>query len=467
MRRREVLRFGDELDTLAMAGAVTATSVRLWARSDRTGAHVVEIEPGGLRREVEIADGPSDRTGAWTVDGLAPATAYTFRIAHVDGVIGEGRFRTAAPPGDAASFTFAALSCHQPFEPDGAVADEARDMLEVARRTLVERDVAFVLATGDQIYADAPGEMSMLTADALEWSRDDARARYQQRYRQFWAMPELHALYAAAASWPMLDDHEIADDFGSVPAHATSAWDALREGALDAYHDYQASRVLDSRRACTDHGFRWGGAAVYQLDVRSERRAEADRTHVLSTAQLARFTRFLSAHADARVLVVVISVPIVFMPSWATVLAEHVAGHAADAMDRWTHARCLHDRDELLRVLCDHADAHPAQEIVLVSGDIHVGSAHAIHWPNGRVFYQLTASAITNRLGAKDRVVYETLPRLPRRVNIGDRTANVELLCAPYGGLNLGLVHVEDDGTRARVRFELVGLEGTVWKHDG
>ena len=457
--------FETELETLTMAGAVTATTARIWARSDRPGAHTIELEPGGIRREVTVEDGPGDHTGAWTCEGLEPGTPYRFRVTRGDRLIGEGAFRTAPAPGKAASFSFAAMSCNQPFADDGRVGEVPQSMLVAARQMIRDRDAAFMLAMGDQMYADAPEGTSLFEdPDVLRWSRAEVRTRYQQRYRRFWAVPELQALYGTTSSWPMLDDHEVVDDFGSVPVHASAAWRNLREGALDAYYDYQASRVLDERRAAFDHGFRWDGAAVYQLDIRSERTSDGERTRVLSPSQLARFTRFLGEQHGARVLVVMVSVPLAFVPTWAASLAAKVPGHGADGMDRWSHARCEPERNLILKMLHDHAVTHPWQQIVLVTGDVHVGAAHSIRWPDGVTIHQLTTSAVTNHTRGLGRNFFEPLPRLQRRMHIGETVADVEMQFPPYGQLNIGFVHIEDDGKRARVQLELAGVQGTVYR---
>lgn len=473
-------------------GAVTASSVRVWCRAVRTGPHRLVIEPVGgkpISVAILVPDGAADHTGAWTYPDefagstpLAPATVHELRIDHEDGTpVGRGRFTTA--PGSASGphrFTFAALSCHQPFDDKGQLAERSREMLRVAHEAMHARQAQFFLAMGDQVYSDAPPDHSLFEADyfqqiapasrtsLLDCTRDEIRVLFQQRYRQFWAVPELQRMYADFPSWPMLDDHEIVDNFGSLEEHATPAWDPVREGALDAFHDYQGSRVFaatsDSRPRSFDHGFRWGSTAIYQVDNRSERRAYAEHTQVVTPAQLVGFQEFLRAHDDARLLIVTVPVPLVFVPSRLANFAGTLTHH--EGIERWSHDRCRPDRDRILRLLVEHAQSHPAQKLLLLSGDIHAGTAYEVRWSDGPVFHQLTASALTNKESLVTTLLTEVLPRTVTTLSCDGLEAEVSLVGAaehapsanPFGGLNVGFVHVDDDGQRVRVQLELVSL---------
>ncbi len=486
------VKFGDEIRTMVAAGAVTSTSARLWARCGQPGPYRLTIESAGappVQVEVEV-DERADTTAAWTYPDdfpsaapLAPLTAHTFRITHRNGMrVGEGRFTTAPDPAHPPkSFTFGAMSCHQPYNKDGSVSDRAVQMLRAVHEAASAREARFILAMGDQAYADAPPDFSLFSKaqfsrvgppgrrSLLDCSRAEVRAIYQQRHRQAWVIPELQRIYADFPSWPMLDDHEIIDNFGSIEVHATSAWEAVRQGALDAFHDYQGSRVISAppgeRPTTFDHGFRWGGAAIFQLDNRSERRADATRTRVFTPAQVVALRRFLAEHRDARVQVIMTPVPLVFIPSWAANIVGEITAHH-EGLDRWSNKRCLADRDLLFRILIDHARANPAQKILLLSGDIHVGTAFEIRWDDGVVFHQLTTSPVTNKESRFKTFLFELAPRSVSKLAVDGAEAKVSLIPAagaaqaanPFGRLNIGFVHVEDDGARARIRLELVSV---------
>ncbi|MBW1803564.1 MAG: alkaline phosphatase D family protein [Deltaproteobacteria bacterium] len=81
----------------------------------------------------------------------------------------------------------------------------------------------------------------------LQWPPGNVRKAFQQRYRQFLWMNEVQRFYADYPCYPILDDHEILDDWGSEPVHTVPEdgldYGNLRTGALRAYIDYQASRL--------------------------------------------------------------------------------------------------------------------------------------------------------------------------------------------------------------------------------
>lgn len=453
---------------MVAVGAVNATSARIWARSDRPGVHRLTLTPDGgatLEHEVVVADGLNDLTGAWTIRGLAPATRYRYELRGVGG----GRFVTA-PDASAGpqTFSFGVMSCHAPFDADGNVRDGALAMLRAAHAALTGCDARFVLPIGDQIYADYPPRESVLAdPGVLQLPREAIRARYHAVYRRYWSMPELQALYADFPSWPMLDDHDLVNNFGSLEEHALPEWQALRAGSLDAYYDYQASRVIATsgeRPATFDHGFRWSQTAVYQLDIRSARYATPDGTQLVTPEQIEAMREFLRANRDARVLVLGVSVPIAYVPTWFSALAAMFTEEREGA-DRWSYSGSLPDRDRVLGALLEQAAAAPHQRVVLVSGDIHVGTALEIAWKDGPVFHQLTSSAITNDVGMRKGAIFELVAGIERTIHCGDRVAHVSRIAGepdanPYGFLNIGLVHV-DEG-QGRVRFELVGTrDGT------
>nr|MDQ3370804.1 hypothetical protein [Myxococcota bacterium] len=158
-----------------------------------------------------------------------------------------------------------------------------------------------------------------------------------------------------------------------------------------------------------------------------------------------------------------VSVPIAYVPTWfASAAALLTSSH--DGADRWSYPQALEDRDRVVRILLEHVEQHPHQHVVLASGDIHVGTAFELAWDHGPVFHQFTASALTNQLDPLAATIYRLVPHTQRSLGCDDRTAHVSPIAAapgepdanPYGGLNLGIVEVDDDGVRARVRFELI-----------
>jgi alkaline phosphatase D len=480
---RVTTRFGEvELERMVAVGAVGPGRARLWVRAPRPGDHELVIGPRGgacRRLRVTVPAGEADHTAAFTYPddfpgepSLAPATLHDVRI----GALGAGSFVTAptseAPP---APLRLALLSCHEPYDSQGVVHERAHRMLRIAAEVLRAPDVAFAVFAGDQVYSDYPPSHSLFTAagfgpvaplgraSILECSRAEVRAIYHRRYRCFWAFPEWRRLQAGLATYPILDDHEIVDNWGSLTEHSDPRWANLRDGALDAFHDYQAARVLPRRPPAFDHAFRWGRAGVYVCDVRSQRRARRGETIILGDGQHERLAAFLASTAGLDSVLLVIGVPILHLGEWPATLLGEIYG---DAADRWSFAPALPERDRLLRLLHAHTRAHPRQRVILLGGDIHVGCAMKLVWEDGAPpVLQLVSSAISNVASPLVRVPAAAAPQLLGAVR-GDGVAlRAELVPPtrahhehPYPGLNFGLIDLEPAGAApARVRFRLIG----------
>ncbi len=473
-------------------GAVGTRSVRLWARAPGARRVLVEVEPEvgpPVRAAVTVPVAPeADHTVAFTVPDdapgaprLDPGRSYAVRVLTDAGdLVGEGRFRTAREPGDG-RIAFAVASCHQPFDGDGRLVPDSVRMLEGARAALDAHDVDFVLLVGDQIYVDHPAGRSLFGSffervapagrrSILECSREEVRRLYHDRYRTFFGVEALRALLARFPCLPMIDDHEIRDNFGSAPEHSEPRWRALREGARDAFYDYQAARVLPREAAARSfhYGFVSGPVAVFLMDLRSQRRTDERSMHVYDDDQLEALAAFLAANRAAPVLALVVPIPIADLESWVTNLLVKVVGEGTDVADRWSNPKALRDRDCLLRTLRLHAREFPAQRVVLLGGDIHVGSLLRIEWKDGTTaFEQLTSSALTNKQPRLAQWAAEQVPRTLSGIEVGDAMeASIALVSAPdgrgenpYGDLNLGIVEVHADGG-TRVRYRLIGPPG-------
>lgn len=492
--------FARQLGDAVAVGAVGPRSVRLWVRT--TAATALELE-------LFVADGAGwspvartyldaigaagercDHTRTFCIPDdvpalgvLEPDQSYLVRIWRARGpLVGEGRFRTAwdGEGPTKGKLAFGLASCHQPFTGRGAVRAESARMLTAAESALRAVDARFLLLVGDQIYADYPPTRSLFRSRffrkvappgrlALEdCTREELRRLYQERHRIFFGVDGFARLQAALPCYPMLDDHEIRDNFGTPPGDSQPPCDALRNGALDAFYDYQASRVIaapDGERPASFHySFDYGPVAIFVTDVRSQRTASDEHVRVFDDAQLADLEAFLARHVDKPVVGVVVTVPIVHVESWMAGVVSTMSGHGSDAADRWSHPRMLADRDRFLRILRRHQKAHLEQRLVLLGGDIHVGSAFCLDWSDGGPpTYQFTASALSHLQSRPARWVAEKIPKTTNTVALHDGlTADVHLVEGvegsrhnPYGGLNLGIVEVEW-GARCTLRFKLV-----------
>jgi alkaline phosphatase D len=483
-------------------GTVDAKSARLWFRAERPGQYRLEVTgPGGTphgQAVVEIAAGNArDNTTAVVYPDVlgagAPAlqalTRYGFKVKSVDGtvVVGEGRFETApANPGQTPQrFAIGVVSCHQPFNDAGEVSEDNMRLLSQLQPIYEAHDIKFLIAGGDQMYADTPGATSLLSPHYIgkrwpgrgeigSWTPQQIRAAYQERYRTCWnQVPWLKLLN----SWPnyaILDDHEVFDDWGAEPAHQNPAFQKVIGGARLAYMDYQGSRQLSwagpspaGAPAALDYSFTYGTVATYVFDLRSERRPPP-QAQVVSQAQLERFKAFLNRSGDAHVLLLVTSVPLIHLPEWVTSVGQWIFGTKVDFPDHWSAPQNQPQRNEILAALRDHLGAHPKQRCVVLGGDVHVGCAFELHFVGGKkpYFFELTTSALTNRQKSFDADISTMGPTAfglnPRMA--GD-SVDVRLLRAaegapernPLGGLNAGLVQFQRTGDTTNVRLKLFG----------
>ena len=488
------------LEDMVALGAVRPRGVRLWLRLARPEPVEVEWWPEG--REGERARGrlappedpADDGTLAVELPGelggapLAPRTRHRFRVTRGAETLVEAGFETApvGPADGPDRVAIGLLSCHQPFDDEGRIAPHAEPMLRAAIEVLERHDAKLVLTVGDQCYTDWPKSLSLLDdehfasvappgrARLTDCTREEVRALVQRRYRHFWNVPAWRELHLRFPCLPMLDDHELVDNWGSDPAHGHPPWRAVGLGARAAYEDYQALRVEPRGDALPDDfdfTVEHGMLAVHAVDLRSNRSADGDG-RMISPTQLERVKSFLRDHAELPAVALVFSVPLVHLPRGVARLMARVTADGEDFSDRWSSDAHAADRDSMLRAIHEHQRAHPEQRVVLLSGDIHIGAAHELRWHGEDfVFHQLISSGITHLPGWPTRILSGLSIRANRRIRTleDDLQADVHLLRGargnatgrnPYLNLNLGLLELEREGARWHTRLLLYGPGG-------
>lgn len=477
------------IESMTAVGAVGARDARIWIRSARSGSVVVEYGRAGRAfsrsAECTVSSEHADLTASIALDSLLPGTRYGFVARREDDreVLGRGSFETAPQSREDAQnrFAFAVMSCNQPFDAHGAPTRIGAQMLEAALECLAAHDVKFVLTIGDQMYTDYPKKLSLfderyfrsIAPPGLERIQDcsaaQVRTLLQERYRYFWNMPGWRRLHASYPCYPILDDHDLIDNWGSDPAHATDEWREFGRGARAAYFDYQGSRVSGRSDPGPDfdHEIAYGPIAVYLLDIRSNRRVGED-ARIYSKEQELRLLAFLDRHADRDALFVVLSVPAIHLPRWGARVASALTFDGEDFSDRWSTSGHIFDRDRLLTHLHRHQQLHPEQHLALLSGDIHIACTHEIAWRDGaKPLVQLVASGITNRVSLATQAASKLSILANKKVMLesGELVADLRLLEGvarrrqnPYTKLNFGLVELERTASGAyAMRFLVYG----------
>ncbi|MFP4031937.1 MAG: alkaline phosphatase D family protein [Desulfococcaceae bacterium] len=491
MKTRRTFQNG-ALERMATVGAVTARTARIWIRNPAEGLPSIQWWPEDRSESPSQSafsmppDPDRDFTGGVRITGLEPLTRYGFRVAGPDNQpVGEGGFETApeSPDETPPRFSIALMSCNQPFTPAGDVPESVEEMFGAVRQVLRKHETRFVFLLGDQIYSDLPPTLSLFNPDYFssvappgrrriqDCAPEEVRRIFQERYRYFWNLPGWLRLQAEYPCYPILDDHDIVDNWGSVLEHRTPEWASLGEGAFRAYQDYQASRMAEAGRFLPpdfDFEVSYGNTATYVLDIRTHR-TPGEKGRLYSDEQAEKFHGFLRKYRDRQVIFVGLSVPVVHLPGFMARMAARFPYAGEDFSDRWSSGGHIRDRDRLLHLLRDHQRRNPGQLIVLLSGDIHIGCVHTIQWTQGgRTIHQLISSGITHKPVGWMQLGSELVIRMNRRIETEDRRLTGTVRPArgtprhrrnPTGGLNMGLVEVEtpSPGARPTLRFYLYG----------
>jgi alkaline phosphatase D len=470
---------------LVAVGIPDAHSVRIWLRTDRPGPHVLSlVDPEGeeMRGAFEVPPDPAiDGTWVvrWPVDvgaaPLRPCTDYRYEVRAEGGVsIGEGRFTTAPERVDTTPdrLSVAIASCHQPFLDDGRLRPESLRLLEALEGEFDRHHVRAFLMLGDQMYTDLPSGHCLFDdrvfrkigpsgrTRLLDCTREEVRSLFQERYRAFWKVGAFQRLQSRFGTLCILDDHELIDNYGTHPVHSSPEWAALSAGAFDAFHDYQALRHHDRPRPDSfPTRFEWGPAAGLVLDLRSQRRVEGDRIHLFGEDQWAAFDRFLTEEKDRPVLIIGLHVP-----EWVVAVGAVLAPWGSGVHDRWSHPCARPDRDRLVHRLLEHRRTAPNQQVILVSGDVHVGAVSEITFDEGLPILQVVSSAMSNLERETLRRGSATMADLsPDFVTDGGIRVAAKLLSGsdgsdnPYPHLNAGIISFRREGERWRVRVRLIG----------
>lgn len=481
-------------------GRVSPRGVRLWMRSPGGGPHRLALWPEAApqaRREFGFDAGDrrkADDTYAFAYPDhfegaprLDPVTRYGFEILRGDGTpVGRGRFETL--PAERSQmpkeFSFGVASCHQPFDKKANLGERGLRMLRVAHKAWTQNDVKLVMWVGDQLYADFPENQSLFDPDYFrtvgppgkrdikECSEDEVRDVYFARYRRNWGHPFWLRLQSDFPGYPILDDHEVVDNFGSKPEHHSERWRHIRRAAETAYRHYQHERVDSAppKEGPYDYSFEYGSAVAYVLDTRSQRKStDGDHARVFAPHQLEGFSAWLNANAAAPVAFVVLAVPPFFMPGWASRIAAALPGNfREDAHDRWMHPQYRKDRERMLRLIREHQTRHPRQKVVLVAGDVHVGFVSCCDWRSDPPthLYQFVSSSISHVMSPLNWQLARHVPRTHfLMTDVGPHWARIHMVGRkltkrieqPVGGLNVGVIQVRCGDEKAELNFKLYG----------
>lgn len=452
------------LKTGAIVGHTTETTSRIWVRTGALGHCCLLVWPFGdpacerwsrtlksipfriataprsMQKYVfQAKDYSSDTTHVFDVTGLEPGVRYQYALCAPDPGIKSRQsqqrillghdypktFRTM-PPGDD-PFTFAFFSCHMPYE--ATLFNRTRivnmNTWEALHQALRRHDdygeLRFVLAAGDQVYADGVPTLSIWellknrmqkSGSTLLPSKNDMVSWYRDIYRGYWGFAPLQQVHASYPTYMIWDDHEIGDGWGSfrrgeigrqIPRKrdwtaaerrvlASRMFDAARQ----VYHEYEHAHNPPTPRGRYDYSFRCGTTAVYVLDGRGHRDLNRGSYKILGEEQFGRFAKWLGRldPADTKFLFVVSAVPLLHLSAWARDFGKLAKSLQDDLRDSWDHPEHTEERAAFTAAL--FGVANRGIRVSVLSGDVHAAAAFRIEDKNTRkAIYQLTSSAIT------------------------------------------------------------------------
>lgn len=237
---------GASFDHGVASGDPTATSVVLWTRVTTTAADVAlrwTIARDSAMEEVvrsgeAVAHVDADHTVHVDVDGLDPASTYSFAFELSDGTRSPvGRTRTARAAADDGEIRLGVVSCSS----FAAGAFTAYGHLAGA-------DVDLVVHLGDYLYETGRGPRRHEPPDAPV-SLDDYRRRHAQQRSDH----DLQRLHAAVPMAPVWDDHDVAGNAwrSGAAGHDPDRhgpWEQRRAAAIRAWLEWLPVRRPDPER---------------------------------------------------------------------------------------------------------------------------------------------------------------------------------------------------------------------------
>ena len=305
----------------------------------------------------------------------------------------EATFRTS-PKGNVAEFSFLLGSCHYPGilwkkkESDKIF----RPMYELVADRLSNEGPAFVLMVGDQIYADTLNRY-------IPIGRADTYDEFQERYNNAFGSPNLRVLMRNLATYMILDDHEIEDNWTQDRINESDKrW--LFHLAIGAYMSYQWSHGPRNYDLRLFYSFEYGGYPFFVLDERTQRykddEDDINDNYLLGRpsldpnepSQLDHLCRWLSDQqkkiGDRPKFIVS---PTVFVPNPIETTKGISKRNKSDSWPAFPQTR---------RHLLNHIVKNRIQNIVFLSGDIHCSNVAEINFSGSAEAEALRALSITS-----------------------------------------------------------------------
>lgn len=225
----------------------------------------------------------------------------------------------------------------------------------------------FLLLAGDQVYVDAqagvfdPGGAPSTQSELVE-------AEYNRHYELNWQGASFRRVVARLPVYPMLDDHEVGDNWPGDLGATGRQPEPLKFG-LDAFDRFQRKLAPDDPWAGT-LGYRLfpGGVPLWVLDTRSQRdprsASTVDSAHILPETVLDQLVEELAADAVKHCAKFILS-PVPILPPERLVQLPVAERLRSDAWSGFPASMA-----KLLGAIRDK----DIRRVVFLSGDSHLSS---------------------------------------------------------------------------------------------
>lgn len=382
--------------TLGPICGASQTEAKIWIKGDIRSSY--KIRYGRKFSNAIVIDFRTSFNGIGVVSlkGLSSNTEYLYDILDKAGevVFTGGRFATFPDTSSHEDFCFGFFSCHNPDENDSMeMWKRLSDMMHTASRPGQPESIRFLLAIGDQMYADKPSKKY------LDWINLERLEHYfYEKYDDYWDFEPIQNTFARCPVYMTWDDHEIRDGWGSRQIDRPGA-NPVYAAAATAYRDHQLlhNPFISNPKRRKHYSFRFGGAGFIVLDLRSERIMAHGQ--MMSRTQWRWLRSVIAEYADVcDVVFVVCSVPFLHL-KWS--LKQLIGGIRPKAIeDLWNSDNWRDEGMKFAKIIFDnHHKSDGKARIFLLGGDVHVATFGEVSSTQHRdipPIRQFTSSGISN-----------------------------------------------------------------------
>ncbi len=324
---------------------------------------------------------------------LPPASIWANELTALPAAQSEAVFRTF-PESPASRLSFILGSCRYP----GLLwkAKKSDRIFEPILKRTQARSVnrpRFLMMMGDQIYAD-------MFSRYVPIGLADTYEEFQDRYNKAFGSPNMRDLLRQTPTYMILDDHEIEDNW-TQDRILESGKRRLFHLAIGAYMSHQWVHGPRNFGKRLYYHFECSGYPFFVLDTRTQRYKESEESisdnHLLGCpsldpenepSQLDQLCRWLSRQqkekGDRPKFIVTSNV---FVPNSMRTIGSEKRKNESDSWPAFPNTR----RTILRRIVSEGI-----QNVIFLSGDIHVSNVAQISFSGSRKASRVRAFAVTS-----------------------------------------------------------------------